>query len=178
MIEDESWMGPLQRVTSICRPGSIQYWRAEQSVSESSGRLELLSSLERECFPQPWSSLQLSAHLTNPSCVTFVCFQEMGDRLFSTRAIAYLLAQLIQPEAEILRMGVVADCRKSGVGRLLLESFIRQMHEHAFTDIILEFSSSNVAAKALYSGRGFMTEGQRRAYYADRDDAILARLKL
>ena len=90
--------------------------------------------------------------------------------------ITILLASLLAPEGELLRIGVHPSYRKRGFGAQLMEKFLFKAREHACTDLFLEVRADNTAAIGLYRRFGFEDSGLRRAYYKDPPaDALLMR---
>lgn len=61
-----------------------------------------------------------------------------------------------------LGMGVLAEWRGKGLGRVLIDAALAAAPAVGFTRIELEAYASNTAAIALYSSRGFMIEGIKR----------------
>jgi len=124
--------------------------------------------------PAPWSlalfeqSLQVG-HLGHKA----LCAGQM---------VGYSLTQLVQDEAELLRIAVLADFRRAGLGRALLSEVIAVAIDAGCRRLLLEVRSGNQAAIALYQQAGFRTVGQRRGYYPalpggqQREDALLMAL--
>lgn len=77
--------------------------------------------------------------------------------------IAFLLCRVVDAgaEAEVLNIAVQPDCRRRGVARALLLSFL-QTHSG---EVFLEVRASNSSAISLYRQFGFVEVGSRRAYY-------------
>ena len=77
-------------------------------------------------------------------------------------------------EAEILRIAVLAEMRRQGVGRMLLGALLSAIADACPLGVYLEVRASNVAARRLYAREGFVETGRRRDYYQEpREDAIL-----
>lgn len=89
------------------------------------------------------------------------------------RVVGFLLAQTCGDEAEILTLAVAPEIRRRGVGRGLLEAFLRRWRGRVF----LEVRASNHAAQALYRSLGFLPAGLRQGYYTSpSEDAIVMQL--
>jgi len=81
---------------------------------------------------------------------------------------------LMVDEAHITNIAVAQDCRRKGIGELLLIATIDMARELKANMMTLEVRVSNVAAQSLYSKYGFENMGTRRGYYLDnKEDAII-----
>ena len=77
-------------------------------------------------------------------------------------------------EAELLRIGVEAARRRQGIGRILMETFVRLCAEQETPDAFLEVRESNRSAISLYEHFCFENVGRRKKYYHHPDeDAVL-----
>jgi [ribosomal protein S18]-alanine N-acetyltransferase len=90
----------------------------------------------------------------------------------------FVLVRIAADEAEILTLAVTPSVRRGGVGRLLLAGATETAVTLGARAVFLEVSVTNIAARALYTGAGFMPAGRRRQYYSDRSDALVLRLDL
>ncbi len=85
--------------------------------------------------------------------------------------IGFMLARVVADEAEILTLGVLAEARRYGVGRRLLESACARARTLGARRIYLEVGAGNTAGLALYRQLGFTETGRRDGYYDRGDDA-------
>jgi len=76
-------------------------------------------------------------------------------------------------EAELLRLGVARDERRSGHGRRLLQLSQTQLERMGVEILHLEVRVSNGAARALYESEGWVYRGLRKGYYRDGESAAL-----
>ena len=128
-----------------------------------------IAALEALLFSDAWSESSVAATLSSPLTAAFVL-------RYAGQAVGYLLASLLAPEGELLRIGVHPSYRKRGFGAQLMEKFLFKAREHACTDLFLEVRADNTAAIGLYRRFGFEDSGLRRAYYKDPPaDALLMR---
>jgi len=77
-------------------------------------------------------------------------------------------------EAEILNFGVSQNCRRRGIGSLLLKEFIRKADDLSVEAVWLEVRVSNFRAIKFYTGKGFFEIGRKKNFYrCPPDDAIV-----
>jgi ribosomal-protein-alanine N-acetyltransferase len=89
------------------------------------------------------------------------------------RLDGFLLAWDVADEVHLLDLVVARPARRAGVGFALVEALLAHARERGARLVLLEVRRSNAAAQALYRKAGFATDGERPAYYADGEDAIL-----
>jgi ribosomal-protein-alanine N-acetyltransferase len=78
-------------------------------------------------------------------------------------------------EAEIHDVAVHPDHRRQGHGRRLVEAFISLARDQGMEQVFLEVRVSNRAAREMYTTAGFITIGDRPAYYTDGEAAAVLR---
>ena len=77
--------------------------------------------------------------------------------------VGFLVTRTLAPgESEILNLAVAPECRRRGVARALIETWIRGIHG----DIFLEVRASNQTAQKFYKSLGFQEFLVRPEYYA------------
>lgn len=97
---------------------------------------------------------------------------DVRDKKGQTRlygALVYVRVDAL--ELQLLQLAVCPSARRRGVGRALVQRAVAEAGDDA--RIVLEVADTNEAAKALYTGEGFVVNGRRRAYYPDGADALL-----
>ncbi len=121
-----------------------------------------LQDLDHEAFPEAWTRVgEREWDLQAP---------DRGHALWS-----------VQPslgEAELLRVAVRPEARRSGLGRALLRESQARLEARGIRTLLLEVRVSNAPARALYEAEGWRGEGLRRGYYRDGEDAALYRKEL
>jgi len=80
-------------------------------------------------------------------------------------AAGFVLARNISGEAEIITIAVARAHRRRGLGRLLMDAVLRELHGVRAGALFLEVDEGNFAAVALYRKLGFREVGKRSAYY-------------
>ncbi len=84
-------------------------------------------------------------------------------------------------EAELLDIAIAPEYRRAGYAQRLLAETCTRLRQQGVTALHLEVRASNLAARALYAGEGFVGVGVRVGYYptgnsaSAREDAILMR---
>jgi [ribosomal protein S18]-alanine N-acetyltransferase len=92
---------------------------------------------------------------------------------------AFLVGRALNAEWEIENIVVADSRRRRGLGRQLLEEFLRFSQGEGAETIFLEVRESNLAARKLYEKCGFAENGRRQRYYKEpAEDAILYELML
>jgi ribosomal-protein-alanine N-acetyltransferase len=91
----------------------------------------------------------------------------------------FTVASLLPPQAELESIAVAAGSKRRGLGRMLYDALLSELHPAGVLEITLEVRASNDAALAFYRRAGFSQTGLRPAYYTDPvEDAVLMRLEL
>lgn len=84
-------------------------------------------------------------------------------------------------EAHLLNLSIAPEWQRRGLGRTLLEHFVRIGRESDAQQMFLEVRPSNTSARRMYADYGFRDISIRRGYYpaaGGREDAILMGLML
>ncbi len=128
-----------------------------------SADLPLLVEAESLCFPSDaWSEALLRSHMDSPVGKSLILEADGCP-------VAYLLASVIWPEGEVLRIATLPSHRRGGYAKALLTHFLE-----ALPVCFLEVRASNVAARLLYESLGFVLTGTRACYYQNpTEDACL-----
>ena len=133
---------------------------------------DAIAALEARLFATALDQARLMALQANPVFCGFVDLVPEQDQPQSTSADdlasylgGYLLAMMIDDEAEILSIGVTPDRQRQGVGKLLLQHFFEHGTSQNMTRVVLEVAEDNVPALGLYRDFGFAAFGRRKGYY-------------
>ncbi len=153
--------------------------------------------IEKESFPAPWSISYFRKELiSNRLAHYFVSRQDKDGSNLPVSKLERLLSQaklvfngkltnsdyivgfiglwIVVDEVHITTITVKKDCRRQGIGELLLTTAIELSIEQNTHFITLEVRTSNAAARKLYEKFGFVTTGIRRNYYTDtQEDALI-----
>ena len=131
-----------------------------------------IAALETRLFPTALDQARLMALQTNPVFCGIVDLVPDQNQTKSTSADdsasylgGYLLATIINDEAEILSVGVAPDQQRRGVGKRLLQHFFDHGASRNMVIITLEVAEDNLPALGLYRHFGFAEFGRRKGYY-------------
>ncbi len=138
--------------------------------------LPWVMEVEQAVYPIGWSegNFRDCLHHHYPALV--------AEQPWSGEAFGYAVSSVAVGELHILNIAVVPEHQGRGLGRALLrdllEAGLRQGADNAF----LEVRSSNIVARRLYAGMGFLEVGLRKRYYpmpdGEREDALVLALDL
>ena len=140
------------------------------TLSESSAAD--LAEIDKFCNTPPWSAALFRSEFQNRVATVF------GART-KGELVGFLVIHTIVDESHIMTFGVRPDYRGQRVGKELLLSALRTLHEKGVKRVTLEVRVSNEPAQALYHKFGFNEVGVREGYYVDnREDALTLALDL
>ena len=122
-----------------------------------------LARIHREDFVPPWDEADFETMLGQEIMFGYKAV-EIG-RTRSAGAAGFVLARNISGEAEIITIAVARVHRRRGLGRLLMDAVLRELHGARAEALFLEVDERNAAALALYRQLGFREVGKRSAYY-------------
>lgn len=91
-------------------------------------------------------------------------------------SLGVLSVQTIDQTADLHRIAVTPEQRRSGLGRRLIAAGIETAHEDGASQMILEVRYDNEPAIALYQDCGFEQLAARRDYYGPGADALVLKL--
>jgi N6-L-threonylcarbamoyladenine synthase len=129
--------------------------------------LDAVLSIERECFPQPWTRAMLAEELWQGLGWRRVAVDEDG------RVVGYLLGRMYPDEWHLMNLAVTSGRRRQGLGRHLLRHFVQAAKAEGRT-VMLEVREHNDTAIGLYESLGFERIALRRNYYTDtHEDALI-----
>jgi len=121
-----------------------------------------LARIHREDFVPPWDENDFETMLGDDIMFGYKAV-EIGKA--RSGAAGFVLARNISGEAEIITIAVARAHRRQGLGRLLMDAVLRELHGARAGALFLEVDEGNFAAVALYRKLGFREVGKRSAYY-------------
>ena len=98
-------------------------------------------------------------------------FRTMSCQVIADETVekGYVAVQIAADQAEIVNLAVVPNYRRNGLGAELLNAVEDLAVERGATSLFLEVAIDNLAALALYQGRGYTEEGRRMGYFLRKD---------
>lgn len=132
----------------------------------------MVTEIERESFPTPWSERAFRNVLGRPDALLLVA--ELDGR-----TVGHAAAWFVGDEGELADLAVTRDSRRQGVGRRLIDAVVERAGRRGVEQLHLQVRVSNVAARRLYAGAGFQFVGRLRSYYhSPREDALVLVLQV
>ena len=136
------------------------------------------AALHETGFSRAWTDGEIGALLAQEPVFGFMA-RRPGKR---ARPGGFVLARLVEGEAEILTIAVRPKHRQSGIGWRLMGAVLRHLRSEGAQSLFLEVDEGNDAALALYRKIGFSKVAERAAYYSDgggaKSAALVMRLDL
>ena len=131
---------------------------------------EEVSSIEQQIFSQPWSRQGFLDALAMENAIFLVA--ETDGKL-----AGYCGMYCAADEGEITNVAVSAEFRGKGIGKKLMEQFLKEAKNAGVRTVILEVRVSNEAAIQLYKSFGFTIQGIRKGFYeSPREDGYVMTL--
>jgi len=90
----------------------------------------------------------------------------------------YRICSLVAGAMDLLSLAVCPRERRRGLGGFMLDHLVREASRGCAESITLEVAVSNVAARRLYSTRGFGEVRVRKGYYGAGRDAVVMERRL
>lgn len=125
--------------------------------------LEGVAAIEKASFSEPWSVESLENTLRYDYNKLLIAKSSVGN---ITEIVGYLLYNEIADETELLRIAVDGNYRGRGIGRQLIDFYIRES-ENRFEKGFLEVRKTNAAARKLYEKAGYSVLQTRKDYYSN-----------
>jgi ribosomal-protein-alanine N-acetyltransferase len=121
--------------------------------------LPMLTAIEEEAYPDPWTLGMFRQELENTNSHFFTAYR--GEEL-----IGYGGFWLVLDEAHITKVTVAAAYRGQGLGRAIMGFLLRRSAEAGANTVRLEVRETNYPARRLYESLGFTEVARREGYYA------------
>lgn len=128
--------------------------------------IEVLSELEKVCFPSSFYTLeQLKEMLEDTERYQVIVVSEEKE-------LGYIVVFDNSESLEIMKIATLPEFRKRGVGKILVDEISKRGK-----DIFLEVRENNNNARKFYLGCGFEEIGKRKNYYPDTKEAAIIMTK-
>lgn len=124
--------------------------------------------IEKKCFNCPWTKGTFIDEIFNNKLAHYFVVT-LGKKV-----IGYAGTWTILDEAHVTTIAVHPDFRGKGLGKRLVVTLMLHTIKMGIPRITLEVRASNITARKLYQGLGFLEHGVRKGYYCDNhEDAII-----
>ena len=130
--------------------------------------------LETECLGRDaWSAGLVEAGLRAELPTVGYLVAEVGGVV-----VGHAVASLAGEVAELQRIAVSRQARRSGVASALLAAVLARSRASGAERVLLEVREDNAGAIAFYARSGFVELARRRRYYADGATALVLQVDL
>ena len=133
--------------------------------------IQAIREIDVSSFPLPYGVGVWEREKNNSLSRTLVFLHDKAQGEWEL--LGYLNFWIILDEAEIHRIAVKEESRRSGVAGRLLQEMFKCLREMGIVSVHLEVRQSNRDAIKLYEKFGFMIKGRRRGYYQETDEDAL-----
>lgn len=126
-------------------------------------------ALEAEAFPlDPWSENLVGEGVGGElPTVAYLVAEESGA------FAGYAVVSVVDVDAELQRIAVPEELRRTGVATALLAAVRAAATDGGAERLLLEVREDNLAARLFYERHGFAELGRRPRYYRDGTDALV-----
>jgi len=142
-----------------------EYVSVRRATSEDAA---IIAGLEAACFNSPWDEASL-AKMLGSSCY------EILIAIHDEEPLGYCISQKVCGDGELLRIGVIPQKRRAGIGERLMNIMEDDQTMDQFS---LEVRAANAPAIGLYQKLGYKALRVRQDYYSDPVDDALCMEKL
>ena len=142
--------------------------------------IDFIAALDQQLFGvDAWPREMFVGELAQPETRRYV-IAELPSAVEPSRKIivGYAGLMCVAPIGDIQTIGVLPDYEGRGIARANLTELIAEARRRGADDVMLEVSSTNPRAQALYRRYGFEHIHTRRKYYRDGSDGLIMRLPL
>ena len=133
---------------------------------------EEISKLETECFDYnvyPIDEIKNMIHAPRYTILK-ACVDE--------QCVGYIIYSVVVDECDLDKIAVKNECRRKGIGKLLMDEMLRDLRNHGVKKLYLEVDEENEQAIRLYEKLNFEKIDKRANYYSNGHDAIVYVLNL
>ncbi len=120
--------------------------------------------IENDSMKNPWTIKMFEEELGNESAIYYVA-------VIDNKVVGYIGSRYVIDQCEITNIAVHSKYRQQGIGEMLLNKIIEHYKQLECKGITLEVRKSNKKAINLYNKIGLHSEGIRKNYYPDGEDA-------
>jgi ribosomal-protein-alanine N-acetyltransferase len=123
--------------------------------------LDDVMEIERASFSLPWSRWMFERELMDQTHSRFLVARS-GDEI-----AGYIGFWMVLEEVHIVTIAVRSDCRRRGIGSILMLEALNAALRLGAQRATLEVRVTNLSAQELYKKLGFITVAIRKRFYSD-----------
>lgn len=117
--------------------------------------------------------------LLNDDGFTSSFVAEMEDETRQFKIVGFVIFHIAGLATEVYNIAVDASHARSGIGKQLMMTVMKESQNHYAKKVLLEVRKSNFGAIRFYEGFGFKVAGERKDYYSNPiEDAYVMELNL
>jgi ribosomal-protein-alanine N-acetyltransferase len=136
-----------------------QFARGEPVLSEASARdAAAIAALHAASFRRGWSEQEVEGLVLDRHVITY-------RAMIANKLAGFIMARLVEDEAEILSVAVARSRQRRGLARKLLDLHLRRLAGLGACTVFLEVDEHNRPAIRLYAKAGFHEISRRPNYY-------------
>ncbi|MGN0771088.1 MAG: ribosomal protein S18-alanine N-acetyltransferase [Christensenellales bacterium] len=128
--------------------------------------VERVFEIENALIASPWSRANIEKLADDERAVAKVAIVD-GE------VVGYYSFYTVIDEADVNNIAVDAKWQQQGIGSALMKDLLQECLQRDINAVTLEVGAGNTAAKNLYAKFGFVSEGVRKNYYNNTEDAII-----
>ena len=121
-----------------------------------------LAELDKSCFQRAWREESFIKLMNYSWFRAWTWHTEVNSK-----AIAFLIVEDQSDLFSILRVGVIPEHQRQGIGREMMDFLIQLARNERVPKILLEVHELNLAAQHLYFASGFRQIHRKKSYYRD-----------
>ena len=131
-----------------------------------------LAELDKSCFKKAWREESFSKLMNYPWFRAWTWHAEV-----TSKALAFLVVEDQSDLFSILRVGVMPEYQRQGIGREMMDFLIHLARNEQVPKILLEVHEFNLVAQHLYFASGFCQIHRKKGYYRDPPGNALVLIK-
>lgn len=136
-----------------------------------------VADLHGKLFRRGWDSSECDQLISQNNVFGFYSRPTNDENI-----LGFVLTRIAADEAEILSIGTDEKAQNIGLGWRMMRAAMSEASNRGASKLFLEVDEKNAPALNLYRKIGFLTVGERRAYYDDGENkpsnALVLELKL
>jgi ribosomal-protein-alanine N-acetyltransferase len=135
--------------------------------------LEQILTLEKACYPEPWSADHFVTEIERSYSRVYVLTDDETDSI----VVGYIIYWMQTEGASLLNVCVDPKWRGLGLAQKLMQVMIKDVVREEIPRIILEVRKSNENAIELYKKIGFKTMHEREKFYRNGESALVMEIQ-